>query len=127
MIDGVDLTARNATSRIEAKASEQARADVEKLLRKTKISKSRVYLVDYHPEDAIPDVAAKIGSAIVVMGAVSRSGLKRAFIGNTAERILDRLPCDVLVVKPPRFVSRVARERRGPRIMVTGSLLTPPV
>jgi len=44
---------------------------------------------------------------VVVMGAVSRSGLKRLFIGNTAERVLDRLPCDVLIVKPRGFRSPV--------------------
>jgi universal stress protein E len=51
------------------------------------------------------------------MGAVSRSGLKRAFIGNTAERILDQLTCDVLVVKGPRFTSAVSRVARGPRLV----------
>lgn len=47
--------------------------------------------------------------SLVVMGAVSRSALARVFIGNTAERVLDRLSCDVLIVKPRGFVSRVAR------------------
>ncbi|MEZ5532985.1 MAG: universal stress protein [Steroidobacteraceae bacterium] len=37
---------------------------------------------------------------IVVMGAVSRSALRRLFIGSTAEHMLDRLPCDVLIIKP---------------------------
>jgi universal stress protein E len=41
-----------------------------------------------------------IGADLVVMGAVSRSGLKRLALGSTAERVLDFLPCDVLVVKP---------------------------
>ena len=36
----------------------------------------------------------------LVMGAVSRSALKRLFIGNTAERVLDSVNCDVVVVKP---------------------------
>ncbi len=36
---------------------------------------------------------------LVVMGAVSRSGIQRLFIGSTAEEVLDRLPCDVLIVK----------------------------
>jgi universal stress protein E len=36
----------------------------------------------------------------VVMGAVSRSGLKGLFLGNTAEDVLDRLSCDLLIVKP---------------------------
>lgn len=49
------------------------------------------------------------GARIVVMGAVSRSGLKRLFIGSTAERALDSLRCDVLVVKPRGFKSGVTR------------------
>jgi universal stress protein E len=40
---------------------------------------------------------------LVVMGAVSRSALARLFIGNTAERVLDKLSCDVLIVKPRGF------------------------
>jgi universal stress protein E len=43
------------------------------------------------------------------MGAVSRSALKRLFIGNAAERVLDRLDCDVLIVKPRGFKSGVER------------------
>jgi universal stress protein E len=51
------------------------------------------------------------------MGAISRSGLKRLFIGNTAERILDDLTCDVLVVKPRGFVSKVSPASRGVRLL----------
>jgi len=39
----------------------------------------------------------------VVMGALSRSGLKGLFIGNTAEDVLDRLHCDLIIVKPVGF------------------------
>jgi universal stress protein E len=46
---------------------------------------------------------------IVVMGAVSRSALQRFFIGSTAEHVLDRVACDVLIVKPRAFRSRVPR------------------
>lgn len=35
---------------------------------------------------------------LVVMGAVSRSGLQRLFLGSTAEQILDHLRCDVLIL-----------------------------
>ena len=48
-------------------------------------------------------------AGIVVTGAVSRSALKRFFIGNTAERTLDRLECDLLIVKPREFRSWVPR------------------
>ncbi len=39
---------------------------------------------------------------IVVMGAVSRSGLQRLFLGSTAEDVLDKLGCDLLIVKHTR-------------------------
>lgn len=54
----------------------------------------------------------RIHAGLVVMGAVSRSALKRFFIGNTAERVLDRLDCDVLVVKPRGFKSQVTPRPR---------------
>jgi len=52
----------------------------------------------------------------VVMGAVSRSAVARLFIGHTAERVIDELECDVLVVKPRRFRTRVAPR---PRVSTT--------
>lgn len=48
---------------------------------------------------SICNVAAQVHADIVVMGAMSRTGLARAFIGNTAEEVLERLPCDALIVK----------------------------
>jgi universal stress protein E len=40
---------------------------------------------------------------VMVMGAVSRSALKRIVIGSTAESVLEHLPCDLMVVKGPNF------------------------
>jgi universal stress protein E len=51
------------------------------------------------------------GAQLVVMGAISRSGMKRVFIGNTAERVLDRLQCDLLVVKPTGGKGRIPSRR----------------
>ncbi|MGO9946454.1 MAG: universal stress protein [Steroidobacteraceae bacterium] len=51
----------------------------------------------------LPRVAAQCHADIVVMGAISRSSLGGAFIGSTAERVLEALPCDALVVKPRDF------------------------
>ena len=62
------------------------------------------------PIDELPALAAEIDAAVVVMGAVSRSGLKRLFIGHTAERVIDRLVCDVLVLKPDGFKTPVPRQ-----------------
>lgn len=46
---------------------------------------------------------------LLVMGAVSRSLLDRPVIGSTAERVIDHVDCDVFVVKPAGFESRVKR------------------
>jgi len=55
------------------------------------------------PAYELPALARAVKANTVVMGAVSRSVLKRLFIGNTSERVLDALNCDVLIVKPPGF------------------------
>jgi universal stress protein E len=75
------------------------------------------HLVGRHPTDAIVEVARETGSGIVVMGAMSRSGLRRLVIGNTAERVLDQLACDVLIVKPKQFRCRITRAVRGPQLV----------
>ena len=67
--------------------------------------------------DAITATARRLSAAIVVMGAISRRGLKRIFIGNSAEQLLDELRCDLLVVKPAQFVTGVPRARRGVYLM----------
>jgi nucleotide-binding universal stress UspA family protein len=63
--------------------------------------------------------ARRNGAAIVVMGAVSRSAIVRLFIGSAAERTLEVLGCDVLIVKPRSFRSSVQRQpadnTRSPR------------
>ena len=63
------------------------------------IPRNRAHLVSGDPSIELPRLSRSMRAGLVVMGAVSRSGLKRIFIGNTAERVLDSLKCDVLVVK----------------------------
>jgi universal stress protein E len=64
------------------------------------IARTKAHLVCGDPSTEIPALARSIRAGLVVMGAVSRTGLKRIFIGNTAEHVLDTLRCDVMVVKP---------------------------
>ncbi|MCC7461516.1 MAG: universal stress protein [Gammaproteobacteria bacterium] len=63
----------------------------------------------------LPRMARRARASTVVMGAVSRSGLKNLVIGHTAQRLMDRLPSDILVVKPPGFRTHVRRRRFSPR------------
>jgi universal stress protein E len=64
------------------------------------IARKKAHLVCGDPAIALPALARSMRAGLVVMGAMSRSGLKRIFIGNTAERVLDTLESDVLVVRP---------------------------
>jgi universal stress protein E len=57
--------------------------------------------------ECLARMATEWHADIVVMGAISRSGLKRVMIGSTAERVLEGLPCDVLVVKSPDFAQNL--------------------
>jgi universal stress protein E len=50
--------------------------------------------------EVLCDVAAELPADVVVLGAIARGRLRERLIGSTAERVLDRLPCDTLVVKP---------------------------
>ena len=81
------------------------------------VKRSHCHLVEGRPNDVIPRTARSERCSIVAMGAISRSGLKRFFIGNTAEFVMDAVTADILVVKPPDFESRVPRAGRGVQIL----------
>jgi nucleotide-binding universal stress UspA family protein len=116
------MQAGDIRAELEAKAVAQAKPGFDRVLKSAHIPRARRHLIPRHPIDAIPELAHQTRCAIVVMGAVSRSGLKSIFIGNTAERVLDSLRCDLLVVKPPRFETRVPRAVRGVRIAAAAPL-----
>jgi universal stress protein E len=59
----------------------------------------RSVMLEGSPVAELPDYAAREQVDVLVTGAVSRSPLRRLLVGSTAERLLDRLPCDILVVK----------------------------
>lgn len=103
-----ELLNEDATQRIEERARTKARARLDATLKRAelRLSRSHRHLLNQHPVNSIPQLARKVRSDIVVMGAISRTGIKRFLIGNTAERIIDDLACDVLVVKPKDFKPR---------------------
>ena len=84
-------------------------ARVRELARRHYIRDDSVFVVEGLAEQVVPAFARERSADIVVMGAVSRSLLKRILIGYTAERLLDALDCDLLIVKPPGFRAPVSR------------------
>jgi universal stress protein E len=115
-----ELNTPDASARIVRRAEDLASSRLDGVLRgryARQVGPRQRHLVGQHPMDAIPDVVRKIGCDLVVMGTLSRSGLKRMLIGNTAEQLVDELPCDLLIVKPPGFAGRVAARSRGPQFV----------
>jgi nucleotide-binding universal stress UspA family protein len=62
-----------------------------------------IHLPQGPAQEMIPWLAAELRADLVVMGTTARTGLAGLIIGNTAEVILEKLLCSVLVIKPPGF------------------------
>lgn len=99
-----------ATVTSEDLAVEEAsrRQLVTALLSEYDIGPERIHLEIGGPAHVLPRAAESLHADVLTMGAIARSGLKRIFIGSTAEDVLERLPCDALIVKPPNFSEHVA-------------------
>ena len=66
-----------------------------------------VEIVTEPADTAITDAVARHGAELLVMGTVARTGIPGLITGNTAERLLPKIPCSVLAVKPAGWVSPV--------------------
>ncbi len=53
---------------------------------------------DQEITDSLPAAAEETAASVVVMGSMSRSRLDELLVGNTAQRVLDGLHCDVLLL-----------------------------
>jgi len=83
---------------IDAKIRNEHRKALEAFAKKVEVPEDAVHQLPGRVEEILPAYAHSNGASLVVMGARARSGLKRRIIGNSAERALDHLPCDVLII-----------------------------
>lgn len=74
------------------------------------IEDDKCHLVAGLTHEELPIIAESQKVDVVIMGAVSRNQWKRLFIGATAERTLEHLPCDLLIIKPDWFQTPVESE-----------------
>jgi universal stress protein E len=51
--------------------------------------------------EVLCDAAGELPADVVVLGAIACGRMREMLVGGTAERVLDRIACDVLVIKPP--------------------------
>lgn len=62
------------------------------------------------PESAIMDMIEEKSIDLLIMGTLGRSGIRGVLTGNTAERLLPRLQCSMLAIKPDGFECPVVVE-----------------
>jgi universal stress protein E len=106
----------------EGQAYAHAHEVLDPLLDGAGVSPNHRHIEEGFTVDVIENAVRATGAEILVLGSVSRSGLKGLLVGNTAERMLDRLSCDMLIVKPSDFHQPVTDTPRGVQIAPSPAL-----
>lgn len=75
-----------------------SRPDRGSLVRACGVPSDQLHIVMDETDDAIVKTAKKIQAGLVIMGTTARSGLSAMLNSNTAEKVLDHLECDLLVM-----------------------------
>lgn len=84
----------------EQQAKQRTRELLDALLEPFGVPRARVHMPAGKVGQGIATVARKINADLLVVGTGARHGLGAALIGNSAEKILARAPCDLLVIRP---------------------------
>ncbi|MEM1112605.1 MAG: universal stress protein [Pseudomonadota bacterium] len=66
------------------------------MIEATGVDAAHIHIHRGEPEEVIVQKARAINASLVVMGHSARTGLTAALAGNTVEKVLDQLECDVL-------------------------------
>jgi universal stress protein E len=90
---------RLAIDELSERIAKEHREKLDALAAATGIAGNRTYQLPGATRDVLPFFARDRRADLVVMGAMARWSLQRAAIGSTAERVLDHLPCDILIVR----------------------------
>ncbi len=73
---------------------------LDELLSAYAIEPEQLLFLDETPVSALQQETYKLKTDILIMGAISRSRLSEMLVGSTAEKVLDFLGTDVLIIKP---------------------------
>jgi len=84
---------------IDARIKAEHRKALDTLAADCGIDADHTHQLPGRTEDILPSFARSENAGLVVMGALARWGIKRMIIGSTAERVIDHLSCDVLIVR----------------------------
>lgn len=82
------------------RTGERHRAAFEQLLDQHSLDAQHGHLLQGFAEETLPRFVEDNAVDLLVMGAIARGHLDTALIGHTAERVLESVDCDLLVLKP---------------------------
>lgn len=83
-----------------ARSAKQHRQAFEQLLKAYPIDSADAHLLEGFAEEVLPRFVREQAIDLLLMGAIARGHLDTALIGHTAERMLEHVECDLLVLKP---------------------------
>lgn len=64
---------------------------MKELRQKFSIDEKYTHVQEGLPEKIIPEMCEELNAGVVVLGIIGRTGLSAAFLGNTAEHVVDKL------------------------------------
>lgn len=70
----------------------------QKIEKLTKVQ-TKIIVTRGNPKDKLVELAEKKEADLVIMGATSKHGIKRVFIGSTTTHVINECPCNVLVIR----------------------------
>lgn len=87
-------------SDVLAKNGDVSKKMLEKFVASCELEVDQIHVVAGDAADTIPRLSQQLKVDLLVMGSVGRTGLKSFLLGNTAERVLNKLRTDALIIKP---------------------------
>lgn len=85
--------------KIDKRIQKEHREALDALAERNDVAAEFVHQLPGRTRELLPSFVRSRNAQLVVMGALSRWGIKRMVIGSTAERVMDHLPCDILIVR----------------------------
>ncbi len=85
---------------LDEKMRSEHRALLDNLASANGIAPDDVHQLPGRPNEILPTFSRTHSADLVIMGALSRSPMKRRMVGDTAQRTLDHIECDVLIIHP---------------------------
>lgn len=94
----IDYNAKTGFKR-EASLKEQHQQMVKPFIQDYCVADDALHFLEGIPDDAIPDTALELSAELTVIGDTGSSFTERLF-GDTALRLSEKMPCDILILKP---------------------------